>query len=97
MKKILIIALGAISLVAAVNSAACKGCHGQSFEKKALGRSKIVKNMTHIEIATALKGYKAGTFGGPMKGIMKGQVSKYSDADLEAFSKTVGLDKNTSK
>ncbi len=94
MKKIILTSIVALAagtaLMAAVNPSACKGCHGLHFEKHALGKSKIVKNMTHEEIATALKGYKAGTFGGTMKGIMKGQVSRYSDADLEAFSKTIG-------
>ncbi|SFV56548.1 Cytochrome C553 (soluble cytochrome f) [hydrothermal vent metagenome] len=94
MKKIVIatIAAAAISSVAmaAVNTHACAGCHGAHFEKHALGKSKIVANMTHAEIATALKGYKAGTFGGPMKGIMKGQVARYSDADLDAVAQTIG-------
>ena len=93
MKKITtaIIALGATTaLMAGVNAAACKGCHGQSWEKSALGKSKIVADMTHADIAASLKGYKAGTYGGPMKGLMKGQVAKYSDADLDAFSATVG-------
>ena len=93
MKKIVttIVALSATTaLMAGVNAGACKGCHGQSFEKKALGKSKDVSVMTHADIATALKGYKAGTYGGPMKGLMKGQVAKYSDADLDAFALTVG-------
>jgi len=93
MKKITtaIVALGACTaLMAGVNAGACKGCHGQDWSKKALGKSKIVANMSHADIATALKGYKAGTYGGPMKGLMKGQVAKYSDADLDAFSQTVG-------
>ena len=93
MKKITtaIIALGATTaLMAGVNAAACKGCHGQAWEKKALGKSLVVADMTHAEIAKSLKGYKAGTYGGPMKGLMKGQVAKYSDADLDAFSATVG-------
>jgi len=93
MKKITtaIIALGATSaLMAGVNAAACKGCHGQAWEKKALGKSLVVAEMTHADIAASLKGYKAGTYGGPMKGLMKGQVAKYSDADLDAFSATVG-------
>ena len=93
MKKIVttIVALSATTaLMAGVNAGACKGCHGQSFEKKALGKSKDVSAMTHADIATALKGYKAGTYGGPMKGLMKGQVAKYSDADLDAFALTVG-------
>ncbi len=68
----------------------CSSCHGTKWNKKALGRSKIVSQMTHAEIATALKGYKAGTYGGSMKAVMKGQVSRYSDADLEVFSKTIG-------
>ena len=93
MKKIVttIVAIGATTaLMAGVNAGACKGCHGQSWEKKALGKSKVVAEMTHADIATSLKGYKAGTYGGPMKGLMKGQVAKYSDADLDAFSATIG-------
>ena len=46
--------------------------------------------MSADEIAKSLRGYKDGTYGGKMKGLMKGQVAKYSDADLEAFSKTIG-------
>jgi cytochrome c-type protein NapB len=93
MKKIVtaIVTLTATTaLMAGVNAGACKGCHGQSWEKKALGKSKVVSEMSHADIAAALKGYKAGTYGGPMKGLMKGQVAKYSDADLEAFAQTVG-------
>jgi len=77
-------------VVKGVNKSACAGCHGANFEKHALGKSKIVKDLTHAEIATALKGYKAGTFGGSMKGVMKGQISKYSDTELEKFAQTIG-------
>ena len=94
MKKIVIASIATLSLssalLAGVNAGACAGCHGADFSKKALGKSKIVANLSHADIATALKGYKAGTFGGPMKGIMKGQVAKYSDADLDAFAQTIG-------
>ena len=94
MKKIVITSIVAFvagsTLMAGVNAGACFACHGKNFEKHAMGKSKIVSDMTHADIATALKGYKAGTFGGAMKGIMKGQVARYSDADLDAFSKTVG-------
>ncbi len=94
MKKIVLASIAALTLssvaMAGVNGAACAACHGKNFEKHAMGKSKIVANLTHAEIATALKGYKAGTFGGPMKGIMKGQVARYSDADLEAFAQTIG-------
>jgi cytochrome c-type protein NapB len=94
MKKIVTTTIATLAvastLMAGVNAGACKGCHGADFSKKALGKSKIVAEMTHADIAAALKGYKAGTYGGPMKGLMKGQVAKYSDADLDAFSATVG-------
>jgi len=86
MKKIVLgtVVLSAVAF-AGVNLGACKGCHGANFEKKALGKSKIVKDMTKAEVSAALVGYKAGTYGGPMKGVMKGQVAKYSDADLKAI------------
>jgi len=94
MKKIAIASIAVMALTsfasAEVAAAACAGCHGANFEKAALGKSKIVKDMTHADIATALKGYKAGTYGGAMKGLMKGQVAKYSDADLDAFAQTIG-------
>jgi len=68
------------------NTAVCKGCHGANFEKKAMNVSKIVKDMTKEEIITALKGFKAGTYGGAMKAVMQGQVGKFSDADIEAIA-----------
>ena len=94
MKKIVIVAIATLALattsMAAVNTKACASCHGQGFEKHALGKSKVVSDMTHAEIATALKGYKTGSYGGPMKAVMKGQVAKYSDTDLDTFSVTIG-------
>ena len=85
MKKIVLgtLVLSAAAF-AAVNLGACKACHGQNFEKKALGKSLIVSNMTKDEVSAALIGYKNGTYGGPMKGVMKGQVARYSEADLSS-------------
>jgi len=93
MKKIVmsIVALTATTaLMAGVNAGACTGCHGADWSKIALGKSLDVSQMTHKEIADSLIGYKNGTYGRSMKGLMKGQVAKYSDADLEAFSQTIG-------
>lgn len=95
MKKLIVvtaasIALASTAFAAEVNTAACAACHGANFEKPAMGASKIVKDMTHDEIATALKGYKAGTYGGKMKGVMASQVSKYTDAELEAAAQKIG-------
>lgn len=82
--KTIILGLGLLTVAnASVNLGACKGCHGVNFEKSALGKSKVVSQLSKEEIETALIGYKNGTFGGPMKGIMKGQVSRYSEEDLK--------------
>ena len=91
MKKIVLGTLVCgVAAFAAVNLGACKGCHGAHFEKHALGKSKIVKDLTKAQVTAALQGYKAGTYGGPMKGIMKGQVSRYSNADLAAAAQQIG-------
>jgi len=94
MKKLVIASIATLGLVtaasAAVNAKACAGCHGANFEKHAMGKSKVVAELSHADIATALKGYKDGSYGGPMKGVMKGQVGRYSDADLDAFAQTIG-------
>ena len=86
--------LAAGSLLAAsalygASTAACAGCHGANFEKKAMGKSKVVKDMSKADIIAALKGYKAGTYGGAMKGIMAGQVKSLSDADITAIADSI--------
>jgi cytochrome c-type protein NapB len=73
-----------VAAFGAVELGVCKGCHGQNWEKAALGKSKIVKDMTKKQVSDSLIGYKKGTYGGPMAGVMKGQVAKYSDADLSS-------------
>jgi len=90
MKRIVkTVALGAILATTstyAVSIAVCAGCHGQHFEKSALGKSKIVKDMSLKEIVDALKGYKAGTYGDTMKDLMVKQVANLKDSDIEAMS-----------
>ncbi|HEY9129468.1 MAG TPA: nitrate reductase cytochrome c-type subunit [Sulfurovum sp.] len=89
MKKIVkVVALGAFltTNTYAVSVAACTGCHGQYFEKAALGKSKIVKDMSYKEIKDAMMGYKNGTYGDTMKGVMVAQVKNLSDDDIEAMS-----------
>jgi len=83
--------LGLLSVTAsAFDTKACAGCHGANFEKAALGKSKIVKDMTAEEITKALTGYKDGSYGGAMKGVMKGQVAKMSEADIKAVAEKHG-------
>ena len=84
---IAIATLGLMTVAAsAYDTKACSGCHGADFEKAAMGKSKIVKDLSKADIETALKGYKAGTYGGAMKGVMAGQAKGLSDADIEAIA-----------
>jgi cytochrome c-type protein NapB len=84
--KILTVSSLLVASTYAAGTGACKGCHGQQFEKKAMGTSKIVKDMSKEDIVKSLKGYKDGSYGGAMKGIMKGQVASLSDADMAAIA-----------
>ncbi len=90
MKKIVkVVALGALlatSSAYAASVAVCAGCHGQHFEKAAMGKSKIVQDMSLKEIVSALKGYKNGTYGDALKGMMMVQVKDLKDSDIEAIS-----------
>ena len=67
----------------------CAACHGVNAEKKALGKSEIIKGWDVTKTVAALKGYKDGTYGGPMKGLMKAQVRSFDDAQLEAMAKYI--------
>ena len=70
----------------------CAGCHGGAGEKVALGKSKVIANMSEADLNAAMNGYKDGTYGGPMKGLMKGQVAKLSTDEISSLSKyIVGL------
>jgi len=92
MKKIMLGTLiCGVAAFASVNLNTCVGCHGKNFEKKALGKSKIVKDLTKEEVSNALVGYKKGTYGASMKGIMRGQVAKYTEKEL--MSTGLGINK----
>ena len=91
MKKLaLVLAMvGATSLFAADGASLfkkCAGCHGAKAEKKALGKSQVIAGWDAAKITGALNGYKDGTYGGAMKGVMKGQVAALSSADIDALA-----------
>ena len=67
----------------------CKGCHGGQGDIKALGKSKIIKDMNKLEIYNALRGYQDGTYGGEMKGLMKGQVAGMSKTELKDLARYI--------
>ena len=68
---------------------ACSSCHGKDASKSALGKSKVIKGWGMAKTVEALKGYKAGTYGGAMKGIMKGQALKLSDGEMQAVAEYI--------
>ena len=91
--KTLLLILGLTSILAAADGVAlykkCASCHGAVGEKHALNKSKIINEMSKEEIATALKGYKDGSYGGPMKALMKGQVAAYDDTQIETVAEFI--------
>ena len=64
----------------------CVVCHGANGEKVALGKSKIIKDMTKADFVAALKGYQAGTYGGAQKALMVGQVKDMSEATMNELA-----------
>lgn len=90
MKKILLFTSIVACAAFANPYAKCVACHGTNGEKVALGKSKIIKDMTKTEIISALNGYKDGSYGGAMKTLMKGQVTSLSDADIQAIAEKIG-------
>jgi len=88
-----ILSLAAMSIMAISASAdgaalykKCISCHGAAGEKKALGKSIIIKDMSKADFVASMKGYKAGTYGGPMKAVMKGQVATLTEPQMEEIA-----------
>lgn len=67
----------------------CSTCHGANAEKAALGKSQIIRGWDSVKIENALHGYKEGTYGGAMKAVMKGQVSKLDSEEIEAVAEYI--------
>ena len=94
MKKVILLltTVFAISLLASDGASLykkCAACHGAKAEKKALNKSQIIQGWDKEKLANALKGYKDGSYGGAMKGLMKGQVATYSDEDIKKVSEYI--------
>ena len=99
MKKLLFamaVSFGACSMMLGADGASlykpCAACHGEKADKPYLGGK--VPALKSVDAATRLadmKGYKDGSLGGGkgkfgMGSIMKGQMAKLSDADMEALN-----------
>lgn len=97
MKKMIVgmsLVLGLCGAAMAEDGAAlfkkCATCHGAVGEKAALGKSKVIKDMSKSEIENALKGYQAGTYGGATKAVMKGQAASLTPAQITAIATLIG-------
>lgn len=98
MKKILIATAVAGALTASFAAGlstqkGCVACHGANMERKAppvTPETRVVAEMTKDEIKASLKGYKDGTYGRATAAIMKGQVARLSDADIDAIAEAYG-------
>lgn len=87
MKKIIIATTILTACFAFANPyAKCVACHGANGEKVAVGKSKIIKDMTKADFIAAIKGYQDGTYGGAQKALMVGQVKGMSEADMNTIA-----------
>ena len=87
MKKIIITTSLLAATVAFANPyAKCATCHGANGEKAALGKSKIIKDMSKADFVAAMKGYQDGTYGGAQKGLMVGQVKDMPEATMNEIA-----------
>ena len=62
----------------------CQNCHGKGFEKRALGRSKIVKNLKKEEIKKRLNYFKTSN------SIMKSYASSLSEKQIGQIAEIFG-------
>ena len=87
---ILFIVFGLNSVLMADAYTKCEGCHGQKGELEALKKSKPISKMTKAEIVASLKGYRDGTYGDSMKGLMVVQIKELSDEDIQEIANKIG-------
>ena len=64
----------------------CSSCHGESAEKAVFNKSAVIATWSSKKIQDALHGYKNGTYGGELKGMMQGQSKPLSDDQIKALS-----------
>ena len=62
----------------------CMGCHGKKFEKRAQGKSRVVKDMTKEEIVKRLHYFKTSD------SIMKSYASRLSDKEISQIANVFG-------
>jgi len=65
----------------------CSGCHGINGEKKALGRSGIIADMSKEDLVKTMLGYKKGEVNKyAMGALMKTQLIRTSEDDIVSLA-----------
>jgi len=67
----------------------CIRCHGFQADKSALGWSDAIGGWNVEKLEGALKGYRSGSYGGRMKGVMEEQAAALGDEDIRALSEYI--------
>ncbi len=67
----------------------CTSCHGAKGEKEALGKSQVIAGWDKDRVTKALNGYKDGSYGGVMKGIMKPHVETKTPEQISALAEFI--------
>jgi cytochrome c553 len=60
----------------------CASCHGKKAQEAAFGKAQVLAGWSKENLKEALMGYKDGTYGGSMKGLMRAEVKPFSEAEL---------------
>lgn len=91
MKKVVLGAVVFAAVAFGANTGACKGCHGADLTKTGImgTSSKNIMSMSKADFVAAMNGYKAGTYGGAKKVLMKGQANMAGDP--AALADALGL------
>ena len=67
----------------------CATCHGDKGDKSALNKSQMIGGWSAEKTTAALNGYKDGSYGGPLKGTMAGQVKNLDSDAIAALAKHI--------
>ena len=67
----------------------CASCHGEGFEKSALGVSRVVAEMSKADVKASLHGYKDGTYGRDRQALMVNQIINFSEEELDSIAEKI--------
>jgi len=67
----------------------CKKCHGKDGREHALGTSNIIAGESRSELIEKIEGYKNGTYGGSLKGVMTPQALALTSNEIEALAEYI--------